>query len=688
MSKKPNRLINEKSPYLLAHAYNPVDWFPWCSQAFDKAKEENKPIFLSIGYSSCHWCHVMEEESFEDPEIADILNRYFVPIKVDREERPDIDSVYMEVCLLFNGNGGWPLTVIMTPDKEPFFAGTYFPKDSRPGRIGLKDLLLSVAHHWKENKEDLLKRGRSVIEYIRNGDPSESEFIDRSVIERCYRELESRFDEKYGGFSKSPKFPSPHNLMFLLRYYWLKEDPRALEMVCKTMKSMRYGGIFDHIGFGFHRYSTDRQWLLPHFEKMLYDQGMLLMAYSEAYQITLDEFYKGVVEEIVEYLKRDMMDKDGGFYSSEDADSEGEEGKFYTFEYQELRELFGEDFKLFSEVFYLSPEGNYTEESTGKPNGRNIIYLPSDFENISEKLEIDTKLLKEKIKIWREKLFQMRANKPRPFKDTKILTDWNSIILISLSKAGKSTKNREYLNLALNLYNFLRNKLFKDGKLYHMYKDGEVSVEGMLDDYAFLIWGCIELYEATSDVDILNFALRLQGIADSLFYDKHRGGYFLSNQEEDLIVKPKPIYDGAYPCGNSIMINNLIKLYHITSNNNLYDRAIKTIGFFSGEIDRHPSYHSMSVIGSMMYFYPVCEVLLSGDCIEILTEINARFLPQKVVISKNSENLERLASISPFTGSIPIEDGCRIYICKDFGCNLPTTDLNYTLRILEEKSWI
>jgi uncharacterized protein YyaL (SSP411 family) len=366
MNKKPNRLINEKSPYLLQHAYNSVDWYPWCDEAFEKVKKEDKPIFLSIGYSSCHWCHVMEKESFEDEEVAKILNENFVSIKVDREERPDIDSIYMNVCLMFNGSGGWPLTIIMTPDKKPFFAGTYFPKYSRPGKIGLVDLLTSVAEYWKNNKEDLIQRAEKVIEYLKNDFKGKSDEISKDIIDACYLDLKSRFDKEYGGFSIKPKFPTPHNIMFLLRYYYHTKEIEALKMAEKTLINMRLGGMYDHVGFGFHRYSTDREWVLPHFEKMLYDQAMLTMAYTEAYQLTKNNFYKKTAQDTITYVLRDMTSKEGVFYSSEDADSEGEEGKFYTWTIDELKKVLNdEELSLVIKVFNVKEEGNYLEEATG-----------------------------------------------------------------------------------------------------------------------------------------------------------------------------------------------------------------------------------------------------------------------------------------------------------------------------------
>lgn len=687
MEKRPNRLINEKSPYLLAHAYNPVDWYPWCEEAFERAKTEDKPIFLSIGYSSCHWCHVMEKESFEDREIADILNRYFVSIKVDREERPDIDAVYMEVCMLFHGHGGWPLTVMMTPGKKPFFAGTYFPKDSRPGRIGLKDLLMSIVRYWQNNRSDLLERSEKVVEFLQNEGRREFENIDNSIIDRCYYEFKSRFDEVYGGFSNKPKFPSPQNLMFLLRYYWLKDEPFALYMVEKTLKSMRLGGMFDHVGYGFHRYSTDRRWLLPHFEKMLYDQAMLMMAYSEAYQITGKDFYREVLDETFQYLKRDMMDQDGAFYSSEDADSEGEEGKFYTFGYDELKDHLGDDFYLFEKVFTVKPEGNYLEEATGELTGRNIIFLGEDIETLSQKLNISQDELSTKIKHWMNLLFNLRSHRVRPFRDDKILTDWNGLMMAALAKAGKATLNREYVETSVQTYRFIRERMFKDGRLMHLYKDGQVDVEGMLDDYAFTIWGCLELYEATGDAGVLEFGIKLQSVADSLLFDRKEGGYFLSNQDRDLIVKPKPIFDGAYPSGNSVMINNLIKLYHLTSDSRFYNRAVETITAFSADIKKLPSYHAMSVIGLMLYLYPVSEVVLVGECQKFVDVINTKFLPFKVMLLKDEVNEGLLAEIAPYTQTIVKNKNCQMFICKNFSCNLPIDDINYALKMLEEKSW-
>ncbi|MGC9006349.1 MAG: thioredoxin domain-containing protein, partial [Sulfurihydrogenibium sp.] len=667
------RLINEKSPYLLQHAYNPVDWYPWSEEAFEKAKKEDKPIFLSIGYSSCHWCHVMEKESFEDEEVAEILNKYFVPIKVDREERPDVDSVYMNVCMLFNGSGGWPLTVIMTPDKKPFFAGTYFPKHSRPGRIGLMDILLTVAKKWQEDKEDLISRAEKVIGYLQEEVKSSPSELKVDYIHAGFFELKSRFDSVYGGFSNKPKFPTPHNLMFLLRYYYHTKQSEALSMVETTLLKMRLGGIYDHVGFGFHRYSTDRQWLLPHFEKMLYDQAMLLMAYTEAYQITKKEIYKQTAQEIIQYVLRDMTSKEGMFYSAEDADSEGEEGKFYTWTIQEIKDVLKEDADLAIKLFNIKEEGNFLEEATGHLTGRNIIYL-KELPNIPA----------EKIEEIRKKLFDYREKRVHPLKDDKMLTDWNGLMIAALSKAGQAFSNQDYIYHAKKATDFILENMLINGKLYHLYKDGEVKIEGMLDDYAFFVWGLIELYQAVGEVKYLEKAVELSQKAIELFYDNENGGFFLS-KSQDLIVKPKESFDGAIPSGNSVSSYNLYRLYLMTADQDFYQKSYETLKAFGEEIKRLPSYHCMFLIAMMMHFYPTAEVVISGEkWQDPLKDLNVEFLPNKVVMVKYKENKEHLERLSPFTKGMEIPEDFYVYVCKNFTCNLPTKDLEYVKNLIKE----
>mgnify|MGYP001115733235 CR=1 FL=1 len=675
MKNKPNRLITEKSPYLLQHAYNPVDWYPWCKEAFKKAIEEDKPIFLSIGYSACHWCHVMEKESFEDEEVAKILNENFVSIKVDREERPDIDSVYMNVCLMFNGSGGWPLTIIMTPDKKPFFAGTYFPKHSKPGRIGLIDLLTNVANYWKNNKEDLIQRSEKVVEYLKNDLKGEREEISKDIVDKCYIDLKSRFDEEYGGFSIKPKFPTPHNIMFLLRYYYHNKELDALEMAEKTLLNMRLGGMYDHIGFGFHRYSTDREWILPHFEKMLYDQAMLTMAYTEAYQLTKKDLYKKTAQETITYVLRDMRSEDGVFYSSEDADSEGEEGKFYTWTLEELKELLNDqELDLIINLFNIRPEGNYLEEATGHLTGRNILYLKKPLSETSKVEEI------------RKKLFNVREKRVKPLKDDKILTDWNGLMIAALAKAGKGFENLNYIEKAKTAVDFISNTMFKKDTLYHLYKDGEVKIEGLLDDYAFFIWGLIELYEADGDVKHLELALKLANIMIDKFYDFENGGFFLSPKNfQDVIVRPKEAFDGAIPSGNSVSAYNLYRLYLMTGNQKYMDIAIKTFEAFGKDIKRLPSYHTMFSIGLMLVFYPTSEVVISGkECDQILTAINSQFIPNKVLLFLNEQYEKEIKRLVSYTKEIDVNEECSIFVCKNFSCNLPTKDLNYAINLMKD----
>ncbi|MBD3398333.1 DUF255 domain-containing protein, partial [Candidatus Micrarchaeota archaeon] len=487
---EPNRLIDEKSPYLLQHAYNPVDWYPWGEEAFEKARREDKPIFLSIGYSTCHWCHVMERESFEDPEVAEAMNDAWVSIKVDREERPDIDHIYMTVCQMMTGSGGWPLNIIMTPDKKPFFAGTYFPKNSVYGRIGMMDLIARVKELWTEQRGTVLESAGKVMSALKQiPDQSPGPPLSPEVLDKAFQELSQRFDDTYGGFSEAPKFPTPHNMMFLLRYWKKKSEYRALEMVEKTLKGMRKGGVYDHIGFGFHRYSTDREWLLPHFEKMLYDQALMVMAYTEAYQATKDEHYREVAREVIRYVLRDMTDEKGGFYSAEDADSEGEEGKFYVWTKAEAAQVLDpEELDIFVNAFNILPEGNFREEATGKITGANIPHLRKPMSDLASQLNMAEEDLREVLESARKKLFEAREKRVHPYKDDKILTDWNGLMIAALSKAGKAFDEPQYVRAAEKAADFVFEHLLNEqGRLLHRYRGGESGIEAHVDDYAFMI---------------------------------------------------------------------------------------------------------------------------------------------------------------------------------------------------------
>ncbi|MGY5877230.1 MAG: thioredoxin domain-containing protein, partial [Candidatus Thorarchaeota archaeon] len=505
---KANGLVHEKSPYLLQHAYNPVDWYPWGDEAFEKAKKEDKPIFLSIGYSTCHWCHVMEHESFEDEEVANLMNENFVCIKVDREERPDIDKVYMEVAQMMTGRGGWPLTIIMTPNKRPFIAATYISKQDRYGQRGMLSLIPIIHNLWTHEREKVDLTVEQVHEALVATGSTGKEELTIDSIEAAFSQYSQRFDEKLGGFGQAPKFPSPHNLLLILRYWKRTGDDWALHMVEKTLQEMRKGGIFDHIGFGFHRYSTDSKWLLPHFEKMLYDQAMLMLAYTEAFQATRKEEYAKVVREIAEYLFRDMKHERGAFYSAEDADSEGVEGKFYVWSMEEITKILTEqEVRIASKGFNISEKGNFREEATGEETGLNIPHITTGHESIASSLELEHKDFETELESVRKKLFSVREKRVRPHLDDKILTDWNGLMIAALAKAARILDDADLLEAAKASATFILEEMIdSDGHLYHRFREDEVKIRGFLDDYAFLVWALIELYETTFDITYLQRA--------------------------------------------------------------------------------------------------------------------------------------------------------------------------------------
>ena len=515
-AKKYNRLIREKSPYLLQHAQNPVDWYPWGEEAFERARSEDKPVFLSIGYATCHWCHVMERESFEDQEAAELLNDTFVSIKVDREERPDIDAIYMSVCQMLTGSGGWPLTIMMTSDRKPFFAATYIPKQGRAGRPGLMELVPQVANLWRTRRTELLRSSEQIADRLKEtATLLPGKALGEPVLKEAYKSLVQHFDARYGGFGDAPKFPSPHNLLFLLRYAKRSGDQLAAQMVEKTLQAMRFGGIYDHIGFGFHRYATDQAWLVPHFEKMLYDQATLAMAYTEAYQFTGKGEYERTTREIFAYVLRDMRSDEGCFFSAEDADSEGEEGKFYVWTEQELEEVLGsEDGRLITKVFNTRPAGNFSEEATGRRAGANILHLKQPLDSLASNLGLTSDQLATSVEGARKKLFEARRTRVHPLKDDKVLTDWNGLMIAALAKGAHAFNDAEYGDAAKKAMEFILQRMRdKDGRLLHRFRDGETSIQANLDDYAFTIWALIELYELTFLSGYLRDALALTVIS-------------------------------------------------------------------------------------------------------------------------------------------------------------------------------
>ena len=678
-----NHLANEQSPYLLQHADNPVDWYPWGKEAFKKARELDRPIFLSIGYSTCHWCHVMEHESFEDDSVAKLLNDSFISIKVDREELPEIDHVYMSVCQAMTGGGGWPLTIVMTPEKEPFFSGTYFPKDKRGGRSGLFQILPMITDAWTSKREDIMTSVGQVKNYLDqlNSKPAGNNF-STELINRAYDQFRNGFDEEYGGFFRAPKFPSPHNLIFLMRYHHSFDNKIALDMATKTLKQMRLGGIYDHIGFGFHRYSTDRHWLVPHFEKMLYDQAMIAMAYTEAYHITGEDIFAQTAREIFTYVLRDMTASEGGFFSAEDADSEGEEGKFYIWTEQEIKEVLGEDYgKEFNDIFSITTPGNYRDESSGKETRLNIPHLKNYNTNGSNEFESA-----------REKLFNIREKRIHPLKDDKILTDWNGLMIAALAKAAIVLDEPLYLDAAEKAAEFVLHSISKGERLLKRYRNGVAALDAHLDDYAFMAWGLLELYEATFATKYLSQSLDLMNIMVEDFWDDKNGGFFLgSDQSEKLIVRSKTAYDGAIPSGNSVAVMNMVKLTRITGNTNWAELAEKTIRAFSEDVNRAPTGYTLMLTGFMFDTQNSKEIVIVGDSrnrntTKFLHTIRASYAPHKVLLFKDtsvSDNrLEQLANWTSTQNSINGKP--TAYVCKNFACNQPTSDLQTALSFINE----
>ena len=690
--RKPNRLAKEKSPYLSQHGFNPVDWYPWSEEAFVKAEKEDKPIFLSIGYSACHWCHVMEKESFEDEEVAGILNESFVAVKVDREERPDIDNRYMNACILFNGSGGWPLTIFMTPRKQPFFAGTYFPKSSRSGMTGLVDLLKQVAELWKKDKTKLVSSAEKTVELLRENALTKlnGEELDQTTLDEGFVDLLEGFDSANGGFGTRPKFPIAINLLFLLRYWRKKGRLQALNIVEKTLQKIRQGGIFDQVGFGFHRYSTDSTWLVPHFEKMLYDQALICMAYVETYQATGKPEYQKVAEEILDYILRDMSDPEGGLYSSEDADSEGQEGKFYLWIDTEIRELLGRHADLMIRVFNVQRKGNYYNEARQRKTGKNILHLNEPLQELAVDFGLGFEELSSIFEESRRKLFEAREKRARPLKDTKILTDWNGLMIAALAKSARAFNQPRYAGAAERSVKFIIEKLqVSDGRLKHRYKDGEAAIIGNLDDYAFVIWGLIELYETTFELRYLTEALRLQHVMIKHFWDGTDGGfYFTSDDDEKILIRSKEFHDSAIPSGNAVALLNLIRLTRMTGDIELEEKTEELKKAFVN-LSADNTGNTMLLSALDFVAGPAYEVVIVGDpqsqtTKETLRTMGTKFIPNKTVLFK-SENDEQLEKIAEYTKNMKtINNKTTIYVCSNFTCNKSTNDIDQALEAINK----
>ena len=654
-----NRLTMEKSPYLLQHKENPVDWYSWGEEAFRKAKQEDKPVFLSIGYSTCHWCHVMAHESFEDEEVAKVLNRDYICVKVDREERPDIDAVYMSVCQAVTGSGGWPLTIFLTPEQKPFFAGTYFPKQGRYGQFGLMELLGRVAYLWKNERQELLHAGNEITQAINQSRSGSRQEPDRAIVETAYKQLKRRFDPKWGGFGSAPKFPAPHNLLFLLRYAHTLQESNALKMATITLEDMARGGIHDHIGGGFSRYSTDEKWLVPHFEKMLYDNALLLIAYVTAYQHTKEEYFADVARRTADYILRELTDEQGGFHCGQDADSEGVEGKYYVFTPEEVKKVLGEtDATEFCCLYDITDSGNFEGKSIP-----NRINATEDGWNWK-----DPRL---------RKLYDYRLQRTQLHKDDKVLLSWNGWTIIALAKAGQALGEKRYLNAAIKAHQFIREEMTDENdRLYLRWRDGEAANAGQLEDYSVYALALLEVYRITFDTAYLQEAIHRAEQMLELFEDKEQGGYFMTAADsEQLIARPKETYDGAIPSGNSVAAMVLQRLASLTGEMKWQDAAERQMKFLAAAIGEYPASSCFGVLAMMDALYPHRELIcaaqdgLPDELLQYLKENTAESIH---VLLKTESNAEVLAQCTPVTRDYPIpETGVMYYLCENGACKAP-----------------
>ncbi|MBF0555267.1 MAG: thioredoxin domain-containing protein [Nitrospirae bacterium] len=676
-----NRLKDEKSPYLLQHAENPVNWYAWTDEAFAAARAQDKPIFLSIGYSTCHWCHVMKRESFEDEEVAALMNDAFISIKLDREERPDIDSIYMSACQMLTGGGGWPLTIIMLPDARPFFAATYIPKRGRGEAVGMLSLIPKVKQIWERQRHDLISMAEQITQQIQQYavNTTGSVRAGTEITEKAFRAISLSFDKTYGGFGGAPKFPVPHNILFLLRYYFETKEAAALFMVEKTLNVMRMGGIYDHIGYGFHRYSTDASWHVPHFEKMLYDQALLLIAYAEAFTVTADEFYKRTAYEIIEYVLRDMRGSEGGYYTAEDAESEGVEGKFYYWTYDEIRAaLTPEEADIIINIFDVK---NMFNVKANSQSGR------EDMDNILHMVKPENELTLEERDLIRGaigKLYDVRPKRTHPHKDDKILTDLNGLMAAALAIAGRAFSDDSLILAASEAVSFIEHTMATgQGGLLHRYRDGQRKINGTINDYASIIWALVELYEAGFDEQYLVLAIRHTDYLIEHFWDDKAGGLFFTDKDsETLIARQKELYDSAIPSGNSIALYNMIRLARILGDHKLEEKSNELIDAFYGQAIKHPAAYPFFALSAGLALGRKSEVVVAGEegqSRDILKTLGQKFLPNTVFVLK----LRDIKSIISYAEDMKEIDGKpAIYVCVGNACHTPVTDIADALKEL------
>lgn len=683
--KYTNKLAGETSPYLLQHAHNPVDWYPWSKEAFEIAKKLDKPVFLSIGYSTCHWCHVMERESFENEHIAKIMNEHFVCIKVDREQRPDVDKVYMNAVQMMTGSGGWPLSVFLTPDARPFYGGTYFPPKDMYGRPGFEHLLLAIDDAWKNKRAELLKSADKISTILQESSKKTGkETLSTDTLKKAYSDIERTFDSAYGGFGSAPKFPQPSYLSMLLNYSHRAADNKALAMVEATLDAMAKGGIYDHLGGGFHRYSTDSRWLVPHFEKMLYDQALLSKVYVQAYQITGKEDYARVAREIFDYIMRDMTDPKGGFYSAEDADSEGKEGLFYVWEPKEIEKVLGKkNAGIFNQYYGVTGKGNFEE-------GKSILNITKSVEQLAKQFKQDPKAIENILAQGRSKLLEHRSKRIRPHLDDKVITGWNGLMISALAYGGAALGEKKYINAATKAADFTLTTLRRDARLMRYYRAGKVIDLAYLDDYAFVIMALLDLYEATFDTKWLAEAKELAEQMIELFGDEAGGGFYLTGKDaERLIVRSKPGYDGAVPTGNSVAALVLFKLGRLTMDTRFNNEAEQVLNAFSGRIKQSPTSLSAMLIALDFSIGPAQEIVIAAeadqpDTKEMLRLIHRKFLPNTVIMfhqtGKAGEAIEKIIPFVKF--QVAINGKATAYVCQNYVCKQPVNEISALEKLL------
>lgn len=683
--KYTNRLIHETSPYLKQHAHNPVDWYPWGGEALKESREKDKPILLSIGYSACHWCHVMEHESFENEAIARLMNENFVCIKVDREERPDLDDIYMKAVQLMTGQGGWPMTTFLTPDGEPFYGGTYYPPEDRGGMPGFPRVLESVAHAYRARKEEVKKNARELTQSVRASEmlrPSK-DILARQLVKNGARALLRFHDPVNGGFGNAPKFPHALDLMLLLRAHRLTQDEAFLSCVELTLRKMAEGGVYDQLGGGFHRYSVDEQWFIPHFEKMLYDNALLTRAYLETFQVTGRGFYKDMAEDILRYVMREMTHEEGGFYSAQDADSEGEEGKFFAWTPAAIKKILGEkDGEFFCRVFDVENFGNFE-------HGTSVLRLKEPLELLAHRENVLFTEFNEKIMRLKEKLFAEREKRVKPGLDDKILTSWNGLMLSAFSLAYQVLGDETYLKTAEKCARFFKDKMMREGKLLHTYKEGQAKLNAYLDDYTFLTAGFLDLYEACYDITWLEQARALAEKTSMLFWDNEKDGlFFTSHDHEKLIARQKNFIDNVVPSGNSVAALNFLRLWCYTGNDTFYNKAQNTLRLFHDLMQNSPSACALMLCALDFYLEPPKEVVVAGKSNDeqtqsMLKELRKRFLPNKVTAVADDEMSG--SAFALLKGKTPLNRKPTAYICTGGTCKNPVNGITAFISLLESE---